>query len=63
MAQVAAALHELQRIGELSRDIRHVATSYAHMHVNRLMQSDPNAHELVMYDFLARYCKGKMARR
>src|SRR5262249_23182001 len=31
-----------------------LAASFVHLHVNRMLRSDARAHELVLYDFLAR---------
>jgi hypothetical protein len=36
--------------------------SYIHMMLNRIMTDQPRMHELVIYDFLARYYKSMIAR-
>lgn len=36
--------------------------SYIHMHINRLISTDQRLHELVIYDFLARYYKSELAK-
>ena len=37
--------------------------SYIHMHINRLISADQRLHELIVYDFLARYYKSVLVRR
>ena len=42
--------------------ITELASSYVHMHVNRLIRSAQRAHELVLYDLLARIYESQLAR-
>jgi lantibiotic biosynthesis protein len=48
------ALWEAEGSGELTVPLEQLAASYIHMHVNRMLRSSHRAHELVIYDFLAR---------
>jgi len=54
LAPLIAELHGVRRDGRLTRSIAELASSHVHMHVNRLMRTEQRAHELVLYDFLAR---------
>jgi hypothetical protein len=40
-----------------------LSASLAHMHVNRMMLSNPREHELIIHAFLHRICRGRLARR
>lgn len=64
-AFVEDAVKQLQRLhssGELLTSISTLASSYVHMHVNRMMRADANRHELVLYDFLFRLYDSDAAR-
>jgi thiopeptide-type bacteriocin biosynthesis protein len=54
IAPLAAELRALERAGTLQAPVGLLARSYVHMHVNRLIRAAQRAHELVLYDFLAR---------
>jgi len=56
-------IHALSRAGRLSRSLSDIALSYVHMHVNRLMRSQPRTHELVVYDYLAKLYSGRCTRQ
>lgn len=56
-------LHALGASGALTCAVYDLAVSYAHMHVNRLMLAEARAQELMAYDFLAMYYKGRLLRR
>ena len=43
-------------------EIQDFASSHVHMHINRLVRSDPRRHELVLYDFLFRIYEAQQAR-
>jgi thiopeptide-type bacteriocin biosynthesis protein len=60
---VVGTIRRLETDGRLEADVTDVIFSCVHMHINRLMRSDPRAHELVLYDFLARLYEGQLARR
>ena len=63
--RVREALRQLrksERPGYLEANVKNLASSYLHMHVNRLIRSSPRAHEFVLYNFLSRIYEGKMAR-
>jgi len=47
----------------LEADIADLASSFSHMHINRLMRSSQRAHEMVLYDFLFQIYEGRIARR
>jgi thiopeptide-type bacteriocin biosynthesis protein len=50
----AQRLKALADSGKLCSDLESLAGSFSHMHVNRLIRSAQNAHEVVIYDFLRR---------
>jgi len=62
MAPVAAGLRELAQGGELPVPLTELATSYAHMHVNRLLRSAQRAQELVLYELLDRFYSARAGR-
>jgi thiopeptide-type bacteriocin biosynthesis protein len=55
-------LRSLARAGRLSSPLPDLAASYVHMHANRLLRAGHRAHELVLYDFLARLYHSRRAR-
>lgn len=63
IAPVAAELRQLARAGSLSVTMTDLASSYAHMHVNRLLRSAQRAQELVLYELLDRLYASQAARR
>jgi len=62
-APAARELRRREQEGRLISSIEDLATSFAHMHVNRLIRSEGRAHELVLYEFLYRYYNAQAARR
>jgi thiopeptide-type bacteriocin biosynthesis protein len=63
VAPIVAELKASEAAGRLSVSLQELAPSYIHMHANRLLRSAHRAHELVLYDFLARLYGSKIARR
>ena len=63
VAPVAAELRELAHGGHLPVPLPELATSYAHMHVNRLLRSAQRAQELVLYELLDRAYSSLAGRR
>jgi thiopeptide-type bacteriocin biosynthesis protein len=63
LAPVAAGLRECAAAGRLSAPLIELASSYLHMHANRLLRSAHRAQELVLYDFLDRLYQSRAARR
>jgi len=61
-AEAIQKLQSLESAGNLSVDIPDLLSSYAHMHVNRLIRSAQRAHELVLYDFLFQLYESQLAR-
>lgn len=61
-APIIAELRAAEQQGALTLPIVELAPSYIHMHVNRLIRSAQRAHELVLYDLLARLYEGRLAR-
>lgn len=59
---VARDLRALEAAGGLLHPIEVLASSYAHMAMNRLLRSDQNRQELVLYDILARLYRSQLAR-
>lgn len=62
MKPIRRDLEQAQKTGQLTRSIPELASSYVHMHLNRIFRSSPNAQEAVIYDFLARTYDSRMAR-
>jgi thiopeptide-type bacteriocin biosynthesis protein len=53
-APVVAELKDYARAGRLSVPLTELASSYLHMHANRLLRAAHRPQELVLYDFLCR---------
>jgi thiopeptide-type bacteriocin biosynthesis protein len=61
-APIIEEIRELERAGRLNPSLADIASSYVHMHVNRIIRSAQRAHELVLYDFLYLLYESKAAR-
>jgi len=64
--RVGEALRKLRALateGKLETDIKDLAASFSHMHINRLMRSSQRSHELVLYDYLSQIYDGRIARK
>jgi thiopeptide-type bacteriocin biosynthesis protein len=61
-APIVAELRAAEQRGALTLPLAELASSYIHMHVNRLIRSAQRAHELVLYDLLARLYESRLAR-
>jgi thiopeptide-type bacteriocin biosynthesis protein len=61
-AAVLLSLRESAAAGRLSQPLTELATSYLHMHANRLLRSAQRPQEVVLYDFLARLYESQTAR-
>ena len=61
-APILAELRAAEQRGALTLPVTELASSYIHMHVNRLIRSAQRAHELVLYDLLSRLYESKVAR-
>jgi lantibiotic biosynthesis protein len=59
----AAEFRSLARQNRLSASPEEISASLAHMHVNRMMLSNPREHELIIHAFLQRICRARLARR
>ncbi len=55
------AIRSLAQASTLTVALDDLVGSFIHMHVNRLISSNPRLHELVMYDFLSRYYRSEIA--
>jgi thiopeptide-type bacteriocin biosynthesis protein len=62
LAPVAQALVERERAGLLAQPIVELASSFLHMHANRLLRSAQRRQELVIYELLDRIYEGRAAR-
>jgi thiopeptide-type bacteriocin biosynthesis protein len=62
LAPLIAELRRLRQTGELSVSLTGLVQSYVHMHLNRLLRSAANHHEVVIYDFLSRFYDARLAR-
>jgi lantibiotic biosynthesis protein len=63
LSPLAAEFRSLARQSRLSASLEDISASLAHMHVNRMMLSNPREHELILHAFLHRICRGRLARR
>ncbi|HET6162941.1 MAG TPA: lantibiotic dehydratase [Planctomycetota bacterium] len=61
-AAARAALQRAAADGSLAAPLEEIASSLLHMHCNRLLRAAARTHELVLYDFLHRHYKGRVAR-
>ena len=59
---VGERLRLAEREGRLTVSVLGLAESFLHMHVNRLLVSDHRAQELILYDFLDRLYRSRLAR-
>lgn len=55
-------LDQALHAGQLTVPIAELASSYVHMHLNRMFRSAANAQEVVLYDFLARTYDSRLAK-
>jgi thiopeptide-type bacteriocin biosynthesis protein len=62
-APYVTRLHEAGAAGRLTVTLDDLATSLAHMHVNRLLRSSQRAQEMVLYDLLDRLYQARAGRR
>jgi thiopeptide-type bacteriocin biosynthesis protein len=62
LAPVARGLQSAWREGRLTLPLETLAASFLHMHVNRMTVNDARAQELVLYDFLTRLYRSRLAR-
>jgi len=62
LAPVVAELRGLAAAGRLSGAVADLAPSLVHLHVNRVLRAEHRAHELVVYDLLARLYQSRRAR-
>jgi lantibiotic biosynthesis protein len=61
-APIVAELRAAEQRGALTMSLAELAPSYVHMLVNRLIRSAQRAHEVVLYDLLARLYESRVAR-
>ncbi len=62
LAPVAGALRRAGTEGQLTEPVASLASSFLHMHVNRMLPADQRAQELILYDFLSRLYRSRQAR-
>lgn len=62
MAPIAAALSRLEQSGRLERSLHEIASSLAHMHINRFLRGGALTGEVLIYDTLARVLRSRAAR-
>ncbi len=63
LAPVISELHVCARAGRLTIPPEELASSYLHLHANRLLRSAHRAQELVLYELLVRLYQSQAARR
>ncbi len=61
-APLVAELGRLAAEGRLTAPLPDLAASFVHMHVNRMIRAAARAHELILYDLLARLHRSRAAR-
>lgn len=59
---VAQALRLASQEGRLTCSLPQLATSFLHMHANRMLQAEQRPQELILYDFLSRLYRSRLAR-
>ncbi|HEY6119368.1 MAG TPA: lantibiotic dehydratase, partial [Pyrinomonadaceae bacterium] len=62
LVPLVAELKSHERSGKLSVPLVELASSYVHMHANRLLRSVQRQQELVLYDLLSRFYESQAAR-
>jgi thiopeptide-type bacteriocin biosynthesis protein len=62
IAQIAKSLNETARRGGLHNSVENLLSSYLHLHVNRVMRSNAQTSELIVYDFLCRVYDSQLGR-
>jgi len=62
LAPVIAELQRLQAAGRLTATVAEMASSFVHLHVNRMIRSSQRAHELAIYDLLYQLYESRAAR-
>jgi thiopeptide-type bacteriocin biosynthesis protein len=62
MRETVARLRAASAAGRLTCSLPDLAASYLHMHANRMLRSEQRAHELAIYDFLARLYQSEISR-
>jgi thiopeptide-type bacteriocin biosynthesis protein len=60
---VADRLYAMETAGSINVPVSELTRSYVHMHVNRMIRSAANHHELILYDFLCRLYDSALARK
>jgi thiopeptide-type bacteriocin biosynthesis protein len=63
LSRLATEFKSLARQDRLSASLEDISGSLVHMHVNRMMLSNPREHELIIHALLHRICRGRLARR
>lgn len=62
LAPTFARLRAASESGALTETLESLASSYLHMHANRMLAADHRAQELVLYDYLHRHYESRAAR-
>src|SRR5262249_57641668 len=62
MIPIANALKELEKSGRLTASIPILASSFLHMHANRMLRSATRRHRLILYYFLTHTYQSHVAR-
>ncbi len=62
LAPIAANIMAACQADEKTQTLREQLASYCHMLLNRIITTEARVHELVIYDFLARYYKSALMR-
>jgi thiopeptide-type bacteriocin biosynthesis protein len=62
LAPVVEALRAAEKAHRLSVPIAELASSYLHMHANRVLHAAARPQELVLYDFLSRLYESRIVR-
>ena len=62
LANIAGALRDAEASGALEVSVERLASSFVHMHINRMLRSEQRAQELVIWEFLERLYDSDLAR-
>lgn len=62
-AESCQRIRQLAIQDKLTESVTRLASSYVHMHINRLIRASQRAHEVVMYDFMAQLYGSRLAKK
>ena len=63
IAPIIGKILKISKKNQLEIELDNLLSSYIHMSMNRIFRNHQRMHEMVLYDFLYRYYKSKIAKR